>query len=47
MSKRNTKITRQQFAEEGRRIKKLKQQGKSAAFIKGWLRGWRMAGGVK
>ena len=37
-------ITRQQFAEEGRRIKRLKRAGMSEANIKGWLAGWRLVG---
>lgn len=40
MSK-NTTITRRQFADEDKRIKQLRKQGKSEAFIKSWLRGWR------
>lgn len=37
-------ITRKQFREEERRIKELRKQGKSDAWIKGWLRGWRTVG---
>jgi len=36
-------MTRKQFAEEERRIKRLRKQGKAEAFIKSWLRGWRSA----
>jgi len=35
-------ITRDQFKEEDRRIAQLKRDGKSADFIKSWLKGWRM-----
>jgi len=30
------------FAEEERRIKQLRKEGRSEQFIKSWLRGWRM-----
>ena len=35
-------ITQKQFAEEERRIRKLRKQGHTEQFIKSWLRGWRM-----
>jgi hypothetical protein len=34
-------ITKKQFAEENRRIKKLRKQGWTDDQIKSWLRGWR------
>lgn len=37
-------ITKQQFAEEERRIRQWRRAGKSDAWIKGWLRGWRLVG---
>lgn len=37
-------ITRAEFAEENRRIKKLRSAGKTDHYIKGWLRGWRAVG---
>lgn len=37
-------ITRQEFADEGRRIRAYKKAGKSDDWIKGWLRKWREAG---
>lgn len=35
-------ITRKQFAEEERRMKQLRREGRTEQFIKSWLRGWRM-----
>jgi hypothetical protein len=40
-------LTRKDFAEEDRRIKRLRKQGHTEQFIKGWLRGWRLVGGAR
>jgi hypothetical protein len=37
-------ITKKEFAEEERRMKKLRKDGKTEDWIKGWLRGWRQVG---
>ncbi len=34
-------ITRAQFAEEERRMKRLRKQGWTKDMIKNWLKGWR------
>ena len=36
-------ITKREFADEERRIRKLRREGKDKRFIKSWLRGWRSA----
>ncbi len=37
-------LTRKQLLEEERRIRRYRNQGKTDAWIKGWLRGWRLVG---
>ena len=37
-------ITREEFAEEDRRIKQLRRDGYDERFIKGWRKKWREVG---